>query len=193
MSSPIWSRILGPRADDLTFSFGPIKNLTCADIGVDVVDIDIDIDIDITVPFNCVVRVPQRDKVHAALTARGIGVGVHYPPNHLQPAFARWRRDLPVTEHCGGRVGSHLGAEFGIRLPGADLGRTTLLHLRPRSRQEPTRDDTFDHSRGYLEKGRPAGPLAPVRSSYGPPVTPALSVLSSSAQQRPCARRKPPQ
>ncbi|MFG2425211.1 DegT/DnrJ/EryC1/StrS family aminotransferase [Streptomyces sp. NPDC048448] len=50
------------------------------------------------VPFNCVVRVPERDRVHRMLREHGIGVGVHYPPNHLQPAFAAWRGPLPVTE-----------------------------------------------------------------------------------------------
>ncbi|MEU3031396.1 DegT/DnrJ/EryC1/StrS family aminotransferase [Streptomyces incarnatus] len=27
-----------------------------------------------------------------------------YPPNHLQPAFARWRRDLPATEQVGREI-----------------------------------------------------------------------------------------
>jgi dTDP-4-amino-4,6-dideoxygalactose transaminase len=58
----------------------------------------VDVDIDRTVPFNCVVRVPDRDTVFGYMRDRGIGVGVHYPPNHLQPAFARWHRPLPVTE-----------------------------------------------------------------------------------------------
>lgn len=61
----------------------------------------VDVDIEHTVPFNCVVRVPYRDTVFAALRGQGIGVGVHYPPNHLQPAFAPWHRDLPVTEALG--------------------------------------------------------------------------------------------
>ncbi|MFI9329253.1 DegT/DnrJ/EryC1/StrS family aminotransferase [Kitasatospora sp. NPDC052868] len=26
------------------------------------------------------------------------------PPNHLQPAFAPWRRDLPVTEQAGREI-----------------------------------------------------------------------------------------
>ena len=58
----------------------------------------VDVDIDRTVPFNCVVRIPDRDTVFGYMRDRGIGVGVHYPPNHLQPAFARWHRPLPVTE-----------------------------------------------------------------------------------------------
>lgn len=49
-----------------------------------------------------VVRVAERDRVLAALTAAGIGAGVHYPlPLHLQPAYAELGYvvgDLPVTE-----------------------------------------------------------------------------------------------
>ncbi|MDT3395123.1 DegT/DnrJ/EryC1/StrS family aminotransferase [Streptomyces sp. B1866] len=58
----------------------------------------VDVGIDSTVPFNCVVRVPRRDAVFRVMQAEGIAVGVHYPPNHLQPAFSRWHRDLPATE-----------------------------------------------------------------------------------------------
>lgn len=59
----------------------------------------VDLDIEHTVPFNCVVRVlADRDKVFETLRDRSIGVGVHYPPNHTQPAFRQWYRPLPVTE-----------------------------------------------------------------------------------------------
>ncbi len=61
----------------------------------------VDVDVDHSVPFNCVVRLPDRDLIHQALRDRGFGVGVHYPPNHLQPAFRRWHRPLPVTEEIG--------------------------------------------------------------------------------------------
>jgi dTDP-4-amino-4,6-dideoxygalactose transaminase len=65
----------------------------------------IDVDIDRTVPFNCAVRVAaRRDEVFCRLRTRGTGVGVHYPPNHLQPAFAPWRRPLPRTELAGREV-----------------------------------------------------------------------------------------
>ncbi|MFI6132721.1 DegT/DnrJ/EryC1/StrS family aminotransferase [Micromonospora sp. NPDC051141] len=63
-----------------------------------------DVDIDHTVPFNCVIQVPDRDQVLRRMRAAGVGVGVHYPPNHLQPAFARWTTDLPVTEDIGRRI-----------------------------------------------------------------------------------------
>ena len=49
-----------------------------------------------------VVRVPDRDGMVRALTAAGIGVGVHYPtPIHQLPAFAEWaapRGAFPVAE-----------------------------------------------------------------------------------------------
>lgn len=64
----------------------------------------VDVDPDQAVPHLCQVRVPNRDKVFADLRARGIGVGVHYPPNHLQPAFAQWRRPLPATEQVAEEI-----------------------------------------------------------------------------------------
>jgi dTDP-4-amino-4,6-dideoxygalactose transaminase len=61
----------------------------------------VDVDVDRTVPFNCVVHILGRDRVFATMRARGIGVGVHYPPNHTQPAFQPWHRPLPITEQSG--------------------------------------------------------------------------------------------
>lgn len=58
----------------------------------------VDVDIDRTVPFNCVLHLADRNRVFEALRGSGIGVGVHYPPNHDQPAFKQWHRPLPVTE-----------------------------------------------------------------------------------------------
>jgi dTDP-4-amino-4,6-dideoxygalactose transaminase len=65
--------------------------------GVDEVTL-VDLDVDRSVPSMCVVRVPARDEVFHRMREQGIGVGVHYPPNHLQPAFAEWYRPLPGTE-----------------------------------------------------------------------------------------------
>ncbi|MCZ4604465.1 DegT/DnrJ/EryC1/StrS family aminotransferase [Streptomyces sp. Lzd4kr] len=64
----------------------------------------VDVDVDHAVPHLCQVRMPHRDQVFAEMRAAGIGVGVHYPPNHLQPAFASWRRPLPATERAGQEV-----------------------------------------------------------------------------------------
>jgi len=63
-----------------------------------------DVDIDHTIPFNLIVQVPDRDRIFHRMRAAGIGVGVHYPPNHLQPAFAAWTASLPVTEEIGRRI-----------------------------------------------------------------------------------------
>lgn len=55
-----------------------------------------------------VVRVPRRAQVIDALTAAGIGTGVHYPtPIHLQGAFedaGYARGDLPVTERVSEEI-----------------------------------------------------------------------------------------
>ncbi|MGW3495523.1 DegT/DnrJ/EryC1/StrS family aminotransferase [Streptomyces sp. NPDC001020] len=64
----------------------------------------VDVDPDRSVPHLCQVRIPHRDEVFAQLRTQGIGVGVHYPPNHLQPAFATWRRDLPATEQVAREI-----------------------------------------------------------------------------------------
>ncbi|MEU4587740.1 DegT/DnrJ/EryC1/StrS family aminotransferase [Kitasatospora aureofaciens] len=65
----------------------------------------VDVDVAKTVPFNCVVLLKRhRDDVFRHLREHGIGVAVHYPPNHSQVAFSAWRRDLPVTEQVAGRI-----------------------------------------------------------------------------------------
>jgi len=64
----------------------------------------VDVDVAHAVPHLCQVRVPHRDQVFARMRERDIGVGVHYPPNHLQPAFAAWRRPLPATEQAGEEI-----------------------------------------------------------------------------------------
>ncbi|MFB7595782.1 DegT/DnrJ/EryC1/StrS family aminotransferase [Streptomyces sp. NPDC056160] len=78
----------------------------------------VDVDPDRSVPHLCQVRIPHRDKVFTHLRAQGIGVGVHYPPNHLQPAFSPWRRDLPATEQAGAQI---LTLPFHQHLTEADI------------------------------------------------------------------------
>lgn len=55
-----------------------------------------------------VIRTPQRDALREHLTARGIGVAVHYPiPVHLQPAYRELRYsqgDLPISERFASEV-----------------------------------------------------------------------------------------
>jgi perosamine synthetase len=82
-----------------------------------------DVDPEHSVPFNCVVLIATgRDQVHADLRARGIGAGVHYPPNHLQAAFAAWHRPLPRTELAARQV---LSLPFHPGLDGADIDHVT--------------------------------------------------------------------
>ncbi|MGW5374831.1 DegT/DnrJ/EryC1/StrS family aminotransferase [Nocardia sp. NPDC003999] len=82
----------------------------------------VDVDIDHTVPFNLVVRVRDRDQVFARMKAAGIGVGVHYPPNHTQPAFERWHRRLPATEHSAAEL---LSLPFHLAMTDTDV--TTVV------------------------------------------------------------------
>ncbi|MFI1172784.1 DegT/DnrJ/EryC1/StrS family aminotransferase [Streptomyces melanogenes] len=83
------------------------KDLWCAHREAlrDVPTVDlVDVDVAHTVPHLCVVKVPQRDRVWQFMRERGIDVVVQYPPNHLQPAFAKWTLPLPVTERLGREV-----------------------------------------------------------------------------------------
>ncbi|MFG2111367.1 DegT/DnrJ/EryC1/StrS family aminotransferase [Streptomyces sp. NPDC048718] len=78
----------------------------------------IEVDPDHAVPHLCQIRVQHRNEVFAYLREAGIGVGVHYPPNHLQPAFAPWQRPLPVTEQAGAEI---LSLPFHQHLTEADI------------------------------------------------------------------------
>ena len=51
-------------------------------------------------PFFYVARVREgrRDNLMKYLKENGVGSGVHYIPNHLQPVFAKYRTEVPVTE-----------------------------------------------------------------------------------------------
>lgn len=88
----------------------------------------VDVDPDRSVPHLCQVLIPNRDEVHVQMKARGIGVGVHYPPNHLQPAFAQWRRVLPATEQAAGEI---LTLPFHQHLTENDIDQvvTVLCHV----------------------------------------------------------------
>ncbi len=53
-----------------------------------------------TFPFFYILRAldKQRDALAGYLREKGVGTGVHYIPNHLQPLFSEFRSSLPVTE-----------------------------------------------------------------------------------------------
>ncbi len=57
-------------------------------------------DLQETVPFAYIVRVKadQRDSLMDYLNGRGVGAGIHYIANHLQPFFKGYATSLPVTE-----------------------------------------------------------------------------------------------
>ena len=45
-----------------------------------------------------------RDDLRKHLLQAGVQTAVHYPPNHLQPAFAQYRRPLPITEVAAAEI-----------------------------------------------------------------------------------------
>jgi len=53
-----------------------------------------------TAPFNYIVRVKnnRRDLLLEYLNNNGVGAGVHYIPNHIQPLFKDYKTALPVTD-----------------------------------------------------------------------------------------------
>ena len=57
-------------------------------------------------PFSYMIRVTngKRDELIEYLALYGIGSGVHYIPNHLQPLFKSYCRPLPVTEKIGQEI-----------------------------------------------------------------------------------------
>jgi perosamine synthetase len=59
-----------------------------------------------TIPHLYVLRVTHglRDALYARLCAEGISCGVHYVPNHQQPAFREFTRPLSVTEKLADQV-----------------------------------------------------------------------------------------
>jgi dTDP-4-amino-4,6-dideoxygalactose transaminase len=52
-----------------------------------------------------VIRTPQRDQLKDHLSNLGIGTAVHYPvPIHQQPAYAKMKVKLPVTEKLNDEI-----------------------------------------------------------------------------------------
>ena len=63
-------------------------------------------DLATVVPFAFMLRVRRglRDDLREHLLHAGVQTAVHYPPNHLQPAFEKYRRVLPVTENAASEL-----------------------------------------------------------------------------------------
>lgn len=59
-----------------------------------------------TAPFTYIVRVLNgaREDLIAFLKEKGIGTGIHYISNHLQPFFKPFATSLPVTEQVGEEI-----------------------------------------------------------------------------------------
>jgi dTDP-4-amino-4,6-dideoxygalactose transaminase len=53
-----------------------------------------------TAPFTYIMRVlnDQRNEMMDYLESKGVGSGVHYIANHIQPYFSRYAQPMPVTE-----------------------------------------------------------------------------------------------
>jgi dTDP-4-amino-4,6-dideoxygalactose transaminase len=53
-----------------------------------------------TTPFAYIIRVldDKRDNIIDFLNNKGVGTGIHYIPNHIQPYFSQYAHPLPVTE-----------------------------------------------------------------------------------------------
>lgn len=55
---------------------------------------------DETAPFSYIIRVldGRRDEMMDFLNRKGVGTGVHYIANHMQPYFSCYAQPMPVTE-----------------------------------------------------------------------------------------------
>jgi len=62
--------------------------------------------LDETAPFTYIVKVLNgaRETLVEFLKEKGIGTGIHYIPNHLQPFFKPFTTSLPVTEQIGEEI-----------------------------------------------------------------------------------------
>ena len=59
-----------------------------------------------TAPFTYIIRVLNgaREDLIEFLKEKGVGTGIHYIPNHLQPFFKPFTTSLPVTEQIGEEI-----------------------------------------------------------------------------------------
>lgn len=66
----------------------------------------LDWDLQTTAPFTYILRVLNNEREYLIdfLKTNGVGTGIHYIPNHLQPLFEKYKTDLPVTEKVGEEI-----------------------------------------------------------------------------------------
>jgi len=63
--------------------------------------------LDETAPFNYTIKIAgDRDKFINYMQKQGIGVGINYIPNHIQPYFRKFAKRLPVTERVWKKIAS---------------------------------------------------------------------------------------
>ncbi len=124
------------------------RNLAAAyDAGLDGVPwiVPVTRDLKHTIPQLYVVRVTHglRDALYASLCADGIVCGVHYLPNHQQPAFRKFARPLPATEKLADQV---ISLPLHTQLDSGQVERVIarvsyfLRHARPVARRRKTRE-----------------------------------------------------
>lgn len=98
-----------------------------------------------TIPQLYVLRVTHglRDALYASLRAEGIVCGVHYVPNHQQPAFRKFACSLPVTEKLADQIISlPLHTQLDSNQVEWVIARVShfLRHARPVARRRKTRE-----------------------------------------------------
>lgn len=59
-----------------------------------------------TAPFTYMIRIlnSDRENLIAFLKTKGVGTGIHYIPNHLQPFFKPFATSLPITEQIAEEI-----------------------------------------------------------------------------------------
>ena len=98
-----------------------------------------------TIPHLYVLRVTGglRDPLYARLCAEGIVCGVHYVPNHRQPAFRKFTRTMPVTEKLADQI---ISLPLHTRLDAGQIEKVIfhvshfLQSARPAARRSKTRE-----------------------------------------------------
>ena len=76
----------------------------------------------------------RRDELAAALRERGIQTLVQFIPNHLQPAFAEYRVDLPATDQVFDEI---LSLPFYVEMTDADVAKVIDAVLEIAGRPSP--------------------------------------------------------
>jgi dTDP-4-amino-4,6-dideoxygalactose transaminase len=121
-------------------------------------------DLKFTIPHLYVLRVTGglRDALYQSLRADGIVCGVHYIPNHQQPAFRAFARPLPVTEELAGQI---LSLPLHTRLTAGQfehvINKVTYFLRQARPRRAAPRKNRRESSRNNYRERRELTGVAP--------------------------------